>query len=274
MGQLSNITALKTTSGLLCHVIVLACLYFTPTQLCAKQQAIIISSDNSLFHKSLVDSIEENLKDTSIKITNIRSGQQENFDTNNSIIISLGNKATDILNQRKLPNTQIKVITSIDPDGIVPKSNEHYLSMSHSICRQFSLIRHLNADWKTVSFLLSTPNIALTQKIESCAAQHQLKLKGIVISKYVTLIDALNSSLSESDVLLALPDPSVYNARTIKSILLTTYRHRTPVIGFSESFVRAGALAAVSSSSEQLGKQIAELIKKYSEDKLLNNHRI
>jgi ABC-type uncharacterized transport system substrate-binding protein len=94
----------------------------------------------------------------------------------------------------------------------------------------------------------------------------------IVISDYINIIDALNSSLTNSNVLLALPDASVYNAKTIKSILLTTYRHRVPLIGFSESFVRAGALAAISSSTAQLGKQIAELIIKHYSNNKINNH--
>ena len=42
-------------------------------------------------------------------------------------------------------------------------------------------------------------------------------------------------------------------------LLLTSYRYQKPVFGFSQSYVRAGALAAVYSSSKQLAKQAAEI---------------
>nr|HPR06509.1 ABC transporter substrate binding protein [Denitromonas sp.] len=41
--------------------------------------------------------------------------------------------------------------------------------------------------------------------------------------------------------------------------LLTAYRHRSPVIGFSPAYVRAGAVMAVYSSPEQMGQQAAEM---------------
>ena len=272
MDQLFLKAQFQKLSGLIAQVILLACLLSTPAYTLAEQQTTIISSSSSNYHKSLVESIQSNLSNTDIKIRNLDIDQQETINTNDNLIISVGNKAAEFLDQNSLSNTQIKVITKIDPDEKLPKYNEYHLSMTHSVCQQFALIKLLDTDWSTVSTLLSSPNIGLTKMLEACATQHKLKLKTIVISKYVNIIDALNSSLANSDVLLALPDPSVYNARTVKSILLTTYRHRVPVIGFSESFVRAGALAAIHSSSEQLGKQIAEIIKKHYTDEPINKH--
>jgi len=66
--------------------------------------------------------------------------------------------------------------------------------------------------------------------------------------------------LVHSDVFLSLPDPGIYNRHTISSILLTTYRYRVPLIGFSKSSVRAGALAAVYSSAQQIARQTATTI--------------
>jgi ABC-type uncharacterized transport system substrate-binding protein len=57
-----------------------------------------------------------------------------------------------------------------------------------------------------------------------------------------------------------LPDPLVFNKGTVQSLLLTTYRYQDPVIGFSQAYVKAGALAAVYSSPEQIGRQTGEAL--------------
>jgi ABC-type uncharacterized transport system substrate-binding protein len=58
---------------------------------------------------------------------------------------------------------------------------------------------------------------------------------------------------------MAIPDPLIYNRETAQPILLTSYRHQKPVFGYSQSYVRAGALAAVYSSAKQIAKQAVEI---------------
>ena len=256
------------------RAVVLTCLFFTPTYSLAEQLATIISSNSNHYHQSLIQNIQNNLERTNIKIRNIDINQQETIDKNGDIIISIGSKAAKFLDQNNLSNTQLRVLTKTTPYKGTPKNNKLQLSMTHSLCQQFALIRLLNADWKTVSIMLAKQNALETKKLETCAAQYNFTLQTILISQYVNMIDALNSSLLNSDALLALPDPSVYNAKTVKSILLTTYRHRVPVIGFSEAFVHAGALAAIHSSTDQLGKQISELIQNYFKRDKINKHYI
>jgi putative ABC transport system substrate-binding protein len=64
-------------------------------------------------------------------------------------------------------------------------------------------------------------------------------------------------------VLLALPDSSIYNSKTVKNILLTSYRQRKPIIAFSNNFVNAGALASINSSTEQIADSASKLIEQF-----------
>ena len=66
--------------------------------------------------------------------------------------------------------------------------------------------------------------------------------------------------LENSDVLLSLPDPLVFNSGTIHHLLVATYHQKIPVIGFSRAFVEAGALLAVYSTPAQTGRQAAEIV--------------
>lgn len=74
------------------------------------------------------------------------------------------------------------------------------------------------------------------------------------------LIPSLQRVLAESDTLLALPDPLVFNKNNVQNILLTSYRYNDPVIGYSQAYVKAGALYAVFSMPVQIGQQAGELI--------------
>jgi hypothetical protein len=73
-------------------------------------------------------------------------------------------------------------------------------------------------------------------------------------------INRLLNRIAQTEVLLALPDNAVFNAENIRNILLSTYRHKQAVIGFSSDMVRAGALASTYSSIEDINVQVAETV--------------
>lgn len=72
---------------------------------------------------------------------------------------------------------------------------------------------------------------------------------------------ALKTALESSDVLLALPEPTVYHAATLQNILLTTYRARVPLVAFSPAYVKAGAVLAVYSTPAQVARRAAEMVR-------------
>lgn len=82
------------------------------------------------------------------------------------------------------------------------------------------------------------------------------------------LIKSLNKVMNDSDVIVALPDSYIFNRRNTHNILLSTYRKFIPLIGFSRSYIKAGALTGIYSTPELIGKQTGELIIELSD--LLN----
>ncbi len=72
-------------------------------------------------------------------------------------------------------------------------------------------------------------------------------------------INRILNRIAPADVLLAMPDSGVYNTDTIRNILLSTYRHKQGVVGFSADMVKAGALATTYSEIEDIDAQVAEL---------------
>lgn len=131
--------------------------------------------------------------------------------------------------------------------------------LDQPIGRQLDLIRILMPSQKRIGLLVSPATRKLVRPMESAARQRHLAIVHESVAEAQQISPALTRLLEASDVLLALPDPLIYNAGTIHNILLSALRLRQPLIGFSEAYVRAGALAAVYSKPQQAGRQAAEI---------------
>ena len=131
--------------------------------------------------------------------------------------------------------------------------------LDQPIGRQLDLIRILMPSQKRIGLLVSPATRKLVRPMESAARQRHLAIVHESVAEPQQISPALTRLLEASDVLLALPDPLIYNAGTIHNILLSALRLRQPLIGFSEAYVRAGALAAVYSKPQQAGRQAAEI---------------
>jgi hypothetical protein len=96
-------------------------------------------------------------------------------------------------------------------------------------------------------------------------------LRPVLENEHVTVLQAapdeginrLLGQVAQTDVLLALPDSAVYNTENFRNILLSTYRHKQGVIGFSADMVKAGALATTYSEVEDINAQVAEIVASY-----------
>lgn len=88
-----------------------------------------------------------------------------------------------------------------------------------------------------------------------------------MVIEQMTAADDINRILNRvaaADVLLAMPDSAVYNTDTIRNILLSTYRHKQGVIGFSADMVKAGALATTYSEIEDIDTQVVEMARAFA----------
>ncbi len=126
--------------------------------------------------------------------------------------------------------------------------------------RQAELIRLALPDAQRAGVLMSEDQEGLVGELEAALQARQLGLVLGILPSEGRLMNTLENVLSESDVLLAETDPRVFNRNTAQSLLLTSYRYRTPVLGYSHSLTRAGALLSLHSSPAQIGRQTAESV--------------
>lgn len=99
--------------------------------------------------------------------------------------------------------------------------------------------------------------------LEDTTRRYKLSTATAVVEDAEELLPALQKTLEQVDVLLALPDPLVYNSRTAQSILLTTYRYKVPLVAFSKAYTDAGATLSVYSTPRQMAAQTATVIREF-----------
>lgn len=124
------------------------------------------------------------------------------------------------------------------------------------------LIRLALPDVRSVGVLVSAEQSGVISELDSALRAQGLGLVYATLTPGERPITPLETVLTEADMLLALPDPQVFNRNTAQSLFLTSYRYHDPILGYSRSLTRAGALLSLHSSPVQIGRQAAESINK------------
>lgn len=140
------------------------------------------------------------------------------------------------------------------------KDRQTALFLDHPPDRVIGLARALLPDMKRMALLTSPASESAEPQYASRAQKLGLSLEIARARSAEEVGPALKTLLDAAEVLIAVPDQTLYNSETIYGVLLTTYRNRVPVIGFSAPLVKAGALAAVYTSPEDIGRELATMV--------------
>lgn len=142
-----------------------------------------------------------------------------------------------------------------------PRGSVTAIVLDQPVPRLLSFIRHLLPERRRVGVLAGPQTRALLTQLRQTAGTGGLRLESEEVDAEASPVAALNLLLPRSDLLLALPDPSIYRRDNVRAIFLTSYRFRRPVIGFSQAMSTAGALASIYSTPAQIARQAADLIR-------------
>lgn len=130
--------------------------------------------------------------------------------------------------------------------------------------RQLSLIMRALPDRRRIGVLAGAKSTALLAELQQAAASRKLVLEVVAgVSSSEALFPALKGVLENADVILAIPDATIYHAGSLQNILLTTYRARVPLVAFSPTYVKAGAILAVYSTPAQVARHAAGMVRRW-----------
>lgn len=125
--------------------------------------------------------------------------------------------------------------------------------------RQAALIRLALPEARRIGVVLGSDQPGVANELAAALQAQRLSLVPALLSDAERLLPTLEGLLPEVDLLLAIANPLVFSRATAQSLFLTTYRYRVPVLGYSRSMTRAGALLSLYSSPEQIGRQAGEI---------------
>lgn len=200
--------------------------------------------------------------------------QSNTLPADTDLIIALGIKSASIAVEGKFPVLCVlvskagfeKLVTNL-PEKQKNKSISA-IYFDQPIERQIALIAATLPDKAKIGLLYSSHSADM-ENYREAISESGLELIEKQIESPELLFRELEAVLEKSDVLLTIPDATVYNALSMRNVLLTTYRYKVPVIGLSPAYVRAGALCAVFSSPAQIAAQATTLAMLYSEKGIL-----
>ncbi|WP_369987296.1 ABC transporter substrate-binding protein [Pseudomonas xanthosomatis] len=143
-------------------------------------------------------------------------------------------------------------VSRVQAEQRLGKSRPAFLSLLWSdppLARQLRLAHYLLPQARRIGVLYAEQSRFLLDELRQAAEPLGLE---IVAQDWPDLRDSrpLQHLLANSDVLLGLDDPELYNSKSAKNVLLSSYGRQMALIGPNAGFVRAGALASTYSDQD------------------------
>lgn len=185
------------------------------------------------------------------------------------LIFTLGTRATRQVLSRS--GTVPVISTFILSEEVILQSNQATgIVLRYPMSVQLNWLTKVLPDVKRVGILYSpNKNSGLIKEAKLQAKSKGLTIIDIAVDNPRNLPAALDEMYRRSDVLLAIPDREIYSGKTLKQIMLTSFRNRVPLIGLSRNWVEAGAIYAIESDYKSIGKQSGGLA-----DSIINKRKM
>lgn len=158
--------------------------------------------------------------------------------------------------------TSFKVFHSIVEKGALRAGLVSAIYADPAPAQQFKLINLIYGKPIKVGVILSNDNPNIESVLRRSVTPRLAELTFETLSPDMDINRAL-TRLADVHAILAVPDSAVYNAETIRTILVSTYRRNQAVIGFSAAIVKAGALASTFSDIDDTVAQVNEMVNDY-----------
>jgi putative ABC transport system substrate-binding protein len=178
------------------------------------------------------------------------------------LYIALGAEAASVLARSEVKAPVLCILLPrlsfervLRESGRKPSSQFSALYLNQPLGRQLDLVRLALPQARRIGVILGPESQRQTAALEETAQSRSMKLVRAQVESNEPVFEGLKAILGEADLLLALPDPHIYNSNSLQNILLASYRAQVPMLAFSPAYVRAGALLAVYSTPAQIGQQ-------------------
>lgn len=207
-----------------------------------------------------------------LALADVAPGQLQHLTRGGELIVPIGVKAARFVAENH--SGQAAVLTLMVPRAAgerlewpssLGRKKTSFVHIDQPASRSLDLIAEAFPKAHRIGMVISPESAGIARALGQEAGRRQLGLNLETVAAAEEVAVALRHVLRESDVLLLVPDALVVNAANAQNVLLTTYRHRVPVVGFSQGLSKAGAVTSVYSSPGQIGRQGAQMAQRWLE---------
>lgn len=193
-------------------------------------------------------------------LTTTPDGLRDALQGNPALIVAFGQQASSeaLLVAPGRPQLHTLISERLHAEHVQRRHELSAIYMEQPLDRQFRFIRFLMPEKRRLGVLLSEQSMHFKDRLTALADEYAFALHIETVSSGSEIGRQLHALNGKVDVLLSLPDPLIYNPRTLGTILLTSYRDNIPVIGFSAGMIKAGAVAGIYSSASSVGREAAD----------------
>ena len=247
--------------------------YFGATPIAHGAHLAVVLSDDSAPYQEVYEAIRTRVDDHNITASRIDAGAATDAALNARLVVAVGVRAAESV--ANLAGRAPVLVVLVPKDWYQKTGRQRLTGNAHRAvsalyldqpyARQAHLISLAFPEVKRVGVLVSAAQAAVPEEIGKALRKEGLTLIAEVLEPDQKLIEPLERVFIKSDLMLAVPDAEVFNRTTAQSVLLTSYRYHDPIVGYSHSLMRAGALISLYSTPGQIGRQAAEIIVKQFE---------
>lgn len=243
----------------------------TPAATAEPAQVLVLLSDSGGVYAELITALRDRV-DTLAPgqlelhlqlVPESRDARAALFAAAPALIVSIGIRASALALEADGEIPVLSLLVPYDSYNGLPHAADaphSAIYLDQPLARQLDLLQLLLPEARRVATLLGPRSAGRLPELQRESAGRGLRLISETVRSGANPVPAVSRLMDHAEVLLAVPDPAVFNRDNLQAILLTTYRSGVPVLGFSQAYVRSGALAAVHSTATQIGMQAGEWI--------------
>ena len=192
----------------------------------------------------------------------------------NTVVVAIGSRALSTVIESGyqgpllsllVPSVSFQALVA-DSDllsGRVSNGTFSAIYMDQPAARQLALARLIKPDLKSVGALYDLPSEPLVKELRNAANREGIEFRVQLLDDNSNPLSILRDMYRKIDVFLPIPGQFTFNRSTAKWMLFLSLKNKKPLLGFSSDYVKAGALAGVFSSAEDIGKEGGAMLNDY-----------
>ena len=249
------------------RIVVLLILWILAGTRAFAEQPLVLLSNGSNSYLEVSSGLQRHqFNDFELKILN----DQLTEDITHRNVIAVGSRACEQSLAKAGPQTRIlcsflpsanfeTLRATLKGDTLYKDARFSAVFIDQPLERQMRLALLIKPDTKSIGTVLGKDNIKLANEFKRACTLLNLVPVIAHLEPEDNPVQILGPAIEKSDVFLPLPDRSVFNQAAAKWILYLSLRNGVPLIGFSQKYADAGAVAALYTNVDQIAAQTATI---------------